>query len=198
MQNICQQIQYKYYTSTILSSKLSFEQTSPEDSCSRVFLSCIVSWNIKCHRYGISVTLYVTLLFKKVSRAVHQNVTIVVRWNRCRPAFRSVYTQIRKLFSYMVKRTIYIRNYKEEVVAGSSLVLQNLGDSTSAEAAALLHGLQLIERIGCSPVTIDFDSLELVQAFNGEINSVAHIQPFLQIASLLLIVLVIWPCNIVS
>jgi ribonuclease HI len=36
-----------------------------------------------------------------------------------------------------------------------------------AEAYALLEGLQLIERVGCSPVTVETNSLELVQAFNG-------------------------------
>jgi ribonuclease HI len=65
---------------------------------------------------------------------------------------------------------VIIRNYKGEAIAGSSSLMQNLGDATSAEAAARLHGLQLVERIGCSPVTIESDSMELVQAFNGEVQ----------------------------
>jgi ribonuclease HI len=63
-----------------------------------------------------------------------------------------------------------ICNYKGEAITGSSSLMQNLGDATSADAAALLHGLQLVERIGCSPVTIESDFMELVQAFNGEIQ----------------------------
>jgi ribonuclease HI len=45
-----------------------------------------------------------------------------------------------------------------------------MDNATSAEAAALLQGLQLVDRIGCSPIIIESDSLEIVQAFKGEIE----------------------------
>jgi hypothetical protein len=52
-----------------------------------------------------------------------------------------------------------------------SWVFNHILDASTAEALALQKVLQLIEDIRCSPTTIESDSLELVQAFNGVIES---------------------------
>jgi ribonuclease HI len=39
-----------------------------------------------------------------------------------------------------------------------------------AEAFALGHALQVIEEIGCTPVIVESDSLELVQVFTSVID----------------------------
>jgi ribonuclease HI len=62
---------------------------------------------------------------------------------------------------------VVIRNDHGEVIAGGAWPKQNLLDAMTAEAEALRHGLHLIESIGCAPVTIETDCLELVQACNG-------------------------------
>ena len=62
---------------------------------------------------------------------------------------------------------VVLRNDKGEAIAGGCWPLTNLFDATTAEALALQKGFMLIEQLGCSPVTIETDSLELVQAFNG-------------------------------
>ena len=43
-------------------------------------------------------------------------------------------------------------------------------DVATAEATALQRGLKLVEQIGCNPVVIETDSMELCQAYNGEIE----------------------------
>jgi hypothetical protein len=40
-------------------------------------------------------------------------------------------------------------------------------DARVAEAEALRHGLQMIENLGCSPVIVESDCLELVGTCNG-------------------------------
>ena len=65
---------------------------------------------------------------------------------------------------------VVLRNDKGEAVAGGCWPLSNLLDATTAEALALQKGFMLIEQLGCSPVTIETDSLELVQAYNGVID----------------------------
>jgi ribonuclease HI len=59
---------------------------------------------------------------------------------------------------------------KGEVVSSSSCTLQHLDSATMAEAFALGHALQVIEEIGCTPVIVESDSLELVQAFTSVID----------------------------
>jgi ribonuclease HI len=51
------------------------------------------------------------------------------------------------------------------------IFLENLMSPTMAEAHALHKGLKLIENLGYSPVTIESDSVELVQAYNGVIDT---------------------------
>ena len=43
-------------------------------------------------------------------------------------------------------------------------------DAAAAEAMALLRGLQFLKKLGCSSAIIESDSVELVQACNGEIE----------------------------
>ena len=60
-----------------------------------------------------------------------------------------------------------LRNEKGEVVAGCGEFQNILLDATTSEALALKNGLSLIENLGCLPVILESDSLELVDAFNG-------------------------------
>jgi ribonuclease HI len=61
-----------------------------------------------------------------------------------------------------------LRDHKGRAVAGKTWIGDNFLNATTAEASALLRGLQLVEDLGCAPVIIESDCLELVQAFNGE------------------------------
>jgi hypothetical protein len=63
-----------------------------------------------------------------------------------------------------------IRNDHGEVIGGGTWPLMNILSSASAEAMALKNGMLLLENIGCSPVVVESDSLELITAFNGEIE----------------------------
>jgi ribonuclease HI len=63
---------------------------------------------------------------------------------------------------------IVLRNDKGEAIAGKICLLNDLMSSAQAEAMALLRGLQFLEQIGCSSAYIESDSLELIQACNGD------------------------------
>ena len=65
---------------------------------------------------------------------------------------------------------VVLRNEKGEAVAGADDLLDNLLDAPTTEARALLKGLQLIEDLGCRPVVVESDSLQIVEAFNGVID----------------------------
>ena len=52
-------------------------------------------------------------------------------------------------------------------MVGAAWPLNNLLDAITAEATALQRGMMFIEQIGCAPVIIETDSLELSQAYNG-------------------------------
>ena len=60
-----------------------------------------------------------------------------------------------------------VRNDRGEAVAGGGEGIANVLSPASAEAMALLKGLVLVEQLGCSPVTVESDSLKLVQLWNG-------------------------------
>jgi ribonuclease HI len=62
---------------------------------------------------------------------------------------------------------VIIRNDHGEVISGGAWPKLNLMDARVAEAESLRHGLQLIENLGCSPVNVESDCLELVDACNG-------------------------------
>lgn len=63
-----------------------------------------------------------------------------------------------------------VRDYKGEAVAGCGEVLSNLLDAVTSEAIALKKGLELIEHLGCLPVILESDSMQLVVAFNNRIE----------------------------
>lgn len=52
-------------------------------------------------------------------------------------------------------------------MAGAGERIANVLSPASTEAMALLKGLVLVEQLGCSPVIVESDSLELVQLWNG-------------------------------
>ena len=65
---------------------------------------------------------------------------------------------------------VVIRNDQGEAIAGAGNPLNNLLDATTSEAIALRRGLQLVDDLGCVPVIVESDSLELVESLNGVIQ----------------------------
>jgi hypothetical protein len=63
-----------------------------------------------------------------------------------------------------------IRDSKGEAIVGGARPFLNIPDATSAEASALRYGLELLETIGCTPVIVESDSLELVKVCNKEVD----------------------------
>ena len=59
---------------------------------------------------------------------------------------------------------------RSEALAGASWLLSHLHDATTAEAIAIRQGLELVEGLGCQPVIVESDSLEVAQACNGVIE----------------------------
>ena len=57
-----------------------------------------------------------------------------------------------------------------EAVASAASVLSYVLNAASAEAVALLKGIELLERLGCTHVTFESNSLELINACNGELD----------------------------
>ena len=70
-------------------------------------------------------------------------------------------------FSLMVQ---VLRNEKGEALAGGGDVLMNILNANRSEALAFKRGLQLVETLGCRPVLVESDSLQLVGAFNGVVE----------------------------
>ena len=65
---------------------------------------------------------------------------------------------------------IVLRNSIGEAVASTTCLFVSTLDATSAEALAMLKGLELLERLGCTNIIIEFDSLELINACKGEVD----------------------------
>ena len=63
-----------------------------------------------------------------------------------------------------------LRNDRGEAIAGACWPLYNMFNAAMAEATALQSGLALIAGLQCVPVTVESDSLELVESFNGTIQ----------------------------
>jgi ribonuclease HI len=76
--------------------------------------------------------------------------------------------------SYMVNGSgsagAVLRNEKGEVLGGMACPLENLLCATTAEAYAMLKGLEFLDKFGCSSCIIESDSLELIQACTGEMD----------------------------
>jgi hypothetical protein len=63
-----------------------------------------------------------------------------------------------------------IRNDHGEAIAGGAIPMTNIMDAATAEALAMQFGLQMVENMGCSPVTAESDCLELINACTGVIE----------------------------
>jgi ribonuclease HI len=63
-----------------------------------------------------------------------------------------------------------IRNDHGEMIGGGTWPLMNILSPAFAEAMALKNGMLLLENIGCSPVVVESDSMELITACNGVIE----------------------------
>jgi ribonuclease HI len=65
---------------------------------------------------------------------------------------------------------VALRNHKGEAIAGMGCTLDNYLSVATAEATALLKGLEFLENLGTTSVCIESDSLQLIQACNGEVE----------------------------
>ena len=63
-----------------------------------------------------------------------------------------------------------LRNHRGEALAGMACPLDNLLNASSAEASAMLKGLEFLENLEISSACIESDSLELIQACNGDME----------------------------
>jgi ribonuclease HI len=63
-----------------------------------------------------------------------------------------------------------LRNDKGEAIAGIACPLGNMQSATSAEAMAILKGLDFLENIGCDAAYIESDSTEVIEACSGTID----------------------------
>ncbi|XP_071674396.1 uncharacterized protein [Lolium perenne] len=63
-----------------------------------------------------------------------------------------------------------LRNDRGEAIAGYAGPLNHVFNAATAEALALLKGLEFLEQLGVSSVNIESDSLELIQACKSEIE----------------------------
>jgi hypothetical protein len=55
-------------------------------------------------------------------------------------------------------------------IAGGARPFINIPNATTALAMALKYGLQILDTIGCTPVIVESDSLELIKVCNREID----------------------------
>lgn len=63
---------------------------------------------------------------------------------------------------------VVLRNYSGEAIAGTAGPIYHVMDATSAEALAMLKGMELLERLGCSGVVVESDCLQLINACTGD------------------------------
>jgi ribonuclease HI len=63
-----------------------------------------------------------------------------------------------------------LRNDRGDAIAGLACPLSHVHDATTAEALALFKGLVFLLDIGVTRVTIESDSLEVIQACNAEVE----------------------------
>jgi ribonuclease HI len=60
-----------------------------------------------------------------------------------------------------------LSDHKGEVIGASCCPLTNVLDTTTAGSS---QGMEFLEQIGCSHMTIESDSLELIQSCNGSVE----------------------------
>jgi hypothetical protein len=53
-------------------------------------------------------------------------------------------------------------------IAASSIFLSNIASAAASEAMAMREGFALAHRLGCNNVIMESDSLETVEACNGD------------------------------
>lgn len=63
---------------------------------------------------------------------------------------------------------VVLRNCSGEAIAGTAGPIYHVMDATSAEALAMLKGMELLERLGCSGVVVESDCLQLINACTGD------------------------------
>jgi hypothetical protein len=63
-----------------------------------------------------------------------------------------------------------LRNAKGDVLVGMACPLDNILSAATAEAYALLKGLKILDKIGCSSCIVESYSLELAQACIGKVE----------------------------
>jgi hypothetical protein len=61
-----------------------------------------------------------------------------------------------------------LRDDKGKAIASKACLVDNMMGVATAEATALLRGLEFLEQIGCSSAYIESDTLELIHASNGD------------------------------
>jgi ribonuclease HI len=99
--------------------------------------------------------------------ATKNSVPRQLQW--CKPPLNMYKANIDACFypNGMGAVAVVIHNDHGEVIVGGAWPKLNLLDATTAEAEALRHGLQMIEIVGCSPVIVESDCLQLIDACNG-------------------------------
>uniref|UniRef100_A0A8R7TCJ5 RNase H type-1 domain-containing protein n=1 Tax=Triticum urartu TaxID=4572 RepID=A0A8R7TCJ5_TRIUA len=65
---------------------------------------------------------------------------------------------------------VVLRNNSGEAIAGAAQPIYHVLDAGSTESLAMLKGFELLERLGCSGVTVESDCLDLVNACTGVIE----------------------------
>ena len=68
-----------------------------------------------------------------------------------------------------------LHNDHAEAVVGVIAQLFQTASAASAEAFAMENGLALLEQLGCSPVIIESDSLDIIQLCNGDMEVLTHV-----------------------
>jgi hypothetical protein len=61
-----------------------------------------------------------------------------------------------------------IRNCQGDFVAATTVFIPHVHSAAMAEAMAMLHGLSLVNQIGCSSVEAESDSIEIIQICKGD------------------------------
>ena len=61
-----------------------------------------------------------------------------------------------------------LRDYEGRFIAASTLYIPNIASATTVEAIAMREGLALANRMGCSNVIAESDSMKIIQACTGE------------------------------
>lgn len=62
---------------------------------------------------------------------------------------------------------VVLRNNSGEAIAGAAEPISHVLNAGSAESLAMLKGIELLKRLGCSEVTVESDCLELINACTG-------------------------------